>query len=84
MEINAYKDLEDIPEIVSEMSSVLFQGGSYNRNNQARNDLRKVETRLADAEKKIEELAVVIALLKNTLTSPATQVPKIDKVDSST
>jgi hypothetical protein len=35
------------------MSSVLFQGGSYNRQNQARNDIRKLEARIADLEKKL-------------------------------
>ena len=50
------------------MSSVLFQGGSYNRTNQARNDIRKVEVRLADIEKKLEELAFIVTTLKNSVS----------------
>ena len=61
---NAYKPYEDIPRTDSEMSSVLFQGGSYNRTNQARSDLRRVETRLAEAEKKLEEFAFLITGLQ--------------------
>jgi hypothetical protein len=38
------------------MSSVLFQGGSYNRQNMARGDIRRMETRLADLEKKLADL----------------------------
>ena len=45
------------------MSSVLFQGGSYNRNNQARGDNRRLEARIVELEKKITEL------LKTGLTS---------------
>lgn len=45
------------------MSSVLFQGGSYNRNNQARGDARRLEARVAELEKKITDL------LKSGLTS---------------
>ena len=37
------------------MSSVLFQGGSYNRQNVARGDIRRLETRVAELEKKLEE-----------------------------
>lgn len=48
------------------MSSVLFQGGSYNRNNQARSDTRRLEARLAEAEKKITEFQFVIATLQKT------------------
>lgn len=51
------------------MSSVLFQGGSYNRNNQARSDTRRLEARLAEAEKKITEFQFVIATLQKTTTS---------------
>ena len=64
--LNAENYNKDIPEHDSEMSSVLFQGGSYNRNNQARGDLRRVETRLADAEKKLSELATVIEMLQKS------------------
>ena len=38
------------------MSSVLFQGGSYNRNNQARGDNRRLEARIVELEKKIADL----------------------------
>ena len=37
------------------MSSVLFQGGSYNRQNQARGDIRRLEARVAELEKKLVE-----------------------------
>lgn len=47
------------------MSSVLFQGGSYNRNNQARGDNRRLEARIVELEKKITEL------MKTGLTSGA-------------
>jgi hypothetical protein len=47
------------------MSSVLFQGGSYNRNNQARGDNRRLEARIVELEKKITELQ------KSGLTSGA-------------
>ena len=50
----------------SEMSSVLFQGGSYNRNNQARGDARRLEARVAELEKKIGDL------MKSGLSSGAT------------
>lgn len=63
---HADKYLEDIPEQDSEMSSVLFNSGSYNRNNQARGDLRRLETRLAESEKKIQELTFVITTLQKT------------------
>lgn len=45
-----------IPGPHSEMSSVLFQGGSYNRNNQARGDNRRLEARIVELEKKLAEL----------------------------
>ena len=48
------------------MSSVLFQGGSYNRNNQARGDVRRLEARLAEAEKKITEFQFIISTLQKT------------------
>jgi len=48
------------------MSSVLFQGGSYNRNNQARGDNRRLEARLVETEKKIKELEFVITTLQKT------------------
>ena len=55
------------------MSSVLFQGGSYNRTNQARGDLRRVETRLAETEKKLSDLAAVITMLQKS--GPGSQGP---------
>ena len=54
--MNAAFYLKDIPEYDSEMSSVLFQGGSYNRSNQARGDNRRLELRIVELEKKIVEL----------------------------
>ena len=39
-----------------EMSSVLFQGGSYNRQNVARGDIRRLETRVVELEKKLENV----------------------------
>lgn len=48
------------------MSSVLFQGGSYNRNNQARGDNRRLEARLVEAEKKITDLQFVITTLQKS------------------
>lgn len=48
------------------MSSVLFQGGSYNRNNQARNDSRRLEARIAELEKKLVELQFVITTLQKS------------------
>ena len=55
------------------MSSVLFQGGSYNRTNQARSDLRRVETRLAETEKKVNDLMTIIAMLQKS--GPGSQGP---------
>jgi len=52
------------------MSSVLFQGGSYNRTNQARSDLRRVETRLAETEKKVNDLMIIIAILQKSGPGP--------------
>jgi hypothetical protein len=40
---------------MTDMSSVLFQGGSYNRQNQARGDVRRLEARVAELEKKLVE-----------------------------
>ena len=51
------------------MSSVLFSSGSYNRNNQARNDMRRLETRLEAYEKKIADLEFVITTLQKTAGS---------------
>lgn len=48
------------------MSSVLFQGGSYNRSNQARGDNRRLETRLAELEKKVAEFQFIITTLQKS------------------
>ena len=70
--MNAENYNKDILEHDSEMSSVLFQGGSYNRNNQARGDLRRVETRLAELEKRCSDLNFVIQTLQKTGTGTGT------------
>ena len=57
------------------MSSVLFQGGSYNRNNQARGDNRRLEARIVELEKKITDLNFVIATLQKTGGSATAGVP---------
>lgn len=46
------------------MSSVLFQGGSYNRTNQARGDTRRLEARIVELEKKIADMNFVISNLQ--------------------
>jgi len=48
------------------MSSVLFSSGSYNRNNQARGDIRRLDARFAELEKKITDLEFVITTLQKT------------------
>ena len=48
------------------MSSVLFSSGSFNRNNQGRADLRRVETRVEELEKKLKDLQEVFAMLQKT------------------
>jgi hypothetical protein len=48
------------------MSSVLFQGGSYNRQNQARGDVRRAEVRITELEKKLADLEFVINTLQKT------------------
>ena len=63
------------------MSSVLFNGGSYNRNNQARGDLRRLETRVAEAEKKLAEFTLVIEMLQKNISAglqgpPGSQGPQ--------
>ena len=45
---------------------MLFQGGSYNRSNQARGDLRRVETRLAELEKKHSDLLFMLTTLQRS------------------
>jgi hypothetical protein len=56
--------MKDIPGYDSEMSSVLFQGGSYNRTNQARGDTRRLEARVAELEKKLADMNFVISNLQ--------------------
>lgn len=46
------------------MSSVLFQGGSYNRQNQGRAEVRRLETKVAELEKKLSDLDFVIKALQ--------------------
>ena len=48
------------------MSSVLFQGGSYNRQNQGRAEHRRLEAKVVDLEKKIESLEFVIQALQRS------------------
>ena len=57
------------------MSSVLFQGGSYNRTNQARGDTRRLEARIADLEKKIADMNFVISNLQRGGASSGAGVP---------
>ena len=45
---------------------MLFQGGSYNRNNQARGEIRRVEARLAELEKKHSELLFLFTTLQKS------------------
>ena len=54
------------PSRKSEMSSVLFSSGSYNQRNHARDNIKKVETKVSDLEKKIADLEFVIATLQKT------------------
>lgn len=53
------------------MSSVLFQGGSYNRNNQARGAIVRIDTRVDGLEKKIEELQFIISNLQKSSSATA-------------
>jgi hypothetical protein len=50
----------------SEMSSVLFSSGSYNQRNHARDNIKKVEAKMGDLEKKIADLEFVITTLQKT------------------
>ena len=63
------------------MSSVLFNGGSYNRNNQARADSRRLETKITELEKKLEELHTVIAMLQKSGGAQGAQGPQGPKGD---
>jgi hypothetical protein len=58
------------------MSSVLFSSGSYNRNNQARGEIRRLETRIAEFEKKIGELEMVISMIQKTGGSSSVPGPQ--------
>jgi len=53
-----------IPTTRLDMSSVLFQGGSYNRQNQGRAEHRRLETKVSELEKKIEAMEFVIQALQ--------------------
>jgi len=48
------------------MSSVLFSSGSYNQRNHARDNIKKVEAKMGDLEKKIADLEFVITTLQKT------------------
>jgi hypothetical protein len=50
----------------SEMSSVLFSSGSYNQRNHARDNIKRVEAKVGDLEKKITDLEFVIATLQKS------------------
>jgi hypothetical protein len=54
------------PSTKSEMSSVLFSSGSYNQRNHARDNIKKVESKVVDLEKKIADLEFVITTLQKT------------------
>ena len=54
------------PSRKSEMSSVLFSSGSYNQRNHARDNIKKVEAKMGDLEKKIADLEFVITTLQKT------------------
>lgn len=48
------------------MSSVLFSGGSYNRQNRAIENIKRHDEKFASLEKKIAELEFVITALQKT------------------
>jgi hypothetical protein len=48
------------------MSSVLFSSGSFNQRNHARDNIKKVEAKMGDLEKKIADLEFVITTLQRT------------------
>lgn len=48
------------------MSSVLFSSGSFNQRNHARDNIKRVEAKMGDLEKKIADLEFVIATLQKT------------------
>uniref|UniRef100_A0A6C0DJP7 Collagen triple helix containing protein n=1 Tax=viral metagenome TaxID=1070528 RepID=A0A6C0DJP7_9ZZZZ len=53
------------------MSSVLFSSGSYNQRNHARDNIKKVETKMGELEKKIADLEFVITTLQKTGSTSA-------------
>lgn len=57
------------------MSSVLFQGGSYNRSNQARGDTRRLEARVAELEKKLTEFQFIITSLQKSGAGSGSGIP---------
>ena len=61
------------------MSSVLFQGGSYNRVNQVRSDNRRMEARITELDKKLADLQFLVTTLQkissNTSTTPGPHGP---------
>jgi len=48
------------------MSSVLFSSGSYNQRNHARDNIKKVESKVGELEKKIADLDFVITTLQKS------------------
>jgi hypothetical protein len=48
------------------MSSVLFSSGSFNQRNHARDNIKRVENRMGELEKKIADLEFVITTLQKT------------------
>jgi hypothetical protein len=46
------------------MSSVLFQGGSYNRNNELRAQVRRLEASQEELKKTVSDLQAVIGMLQ--------------------
>ena len=56
--VELYKRLSHIH---SEMSSVLFSSGSYNRSNQARGEIRRLEASVAELEKKMAAMEGMLA-----------------------
>ncbi len=52
----ALNQTKDIPHSLSEMSSVLFQGGSYNRNNELRARVVRLESTIEELRKELADL----------------------------
>ena len=48
------------------MSSVLFSSGSFNQRNHARDNIKRVENKMGELEKKIADLEFVITTLQKT------------------